>query len=204
MSVVNQPSMAHIDFSTGVIPEAAEITERHLSDLSGAFQDQPAVHELLQYNPLIYRVFLTQPEGDPHRLYTGSTVLEPGQIGREYFMTKGHFHLASQAPEVYLTLSGHGRLMMQTRSGETAVQSMEPGLLNYIPGEWAHRTINTGHERLVFFAVWPGDAGHDYESIAQNGFAQLVLAGADGPEVVANPSFRLGPSRLSVSEGEKH
>ncbi len=168
-----------------------------MSDISGFFQDQQAVQALLQFNPLIYRVYQTQPGGDTNGLYTGTSVIEPGQIGREYYMTKGHFHVASQAPEVYLTLSGHGRLMLQTRSGENVIQAMEPGLVNYIPGEWAHRTINIGQERLVFFAVWPAIAGHDYESIAQNGFARLIVAGADGPEVVANPGFRAGPSRLS-------
>ncbi len=197
MSILIQPGLAHIDLSSGAIGEATEITERHLSDISGFFQDQQAVRGLLPFNPLIYRVYQTQPGGDTNGLYTGTSVIEPGQIGREYYMTKGHFHVASQAPEVYLTLGGHGRLMLQTRSGEITIRAMEPGIMNYIPGEWAHRTINVGQEPLVFFAVWPASAGHDYESIAQHGFARLIVAGAGGPEVVANPGFRAGPSRLS-------
>lgn len=192
MSIPIQPSLAHIDLSSGVIAEAADITERHLSDMPGFFQDQPAVHELLLTDPLMYRVYLTHQGGDANGLYTGTSVIESGRIGREYYMTKGHFHVANTAPEVYLTLRGQGLLLLQTRAGESTVQTMEPGVMNYIPGEWAHRTINTGEAQLVFFAVWPVSAGHDYDSIAHSGFAQLVIAGLNGPEIVANPNFTPG------------
>jgi glucose-6-phosphate isomerase len=193
MSSPIQPNLAQIDLKTGVIAEAVEISERHLSDMLGFFQDQQTVRELLPDDPLMYRVYLTRQDGDPNGLYTGTSVIEPGRIGREYYMTKGHFHLANTAPEVYLTLSGQGLLLLQTHTGEIAVQPMKPGAMNYIPGEWAHRTINTGEAQLVFFAVWPVSAGHDYDSIAHSGFAQLVMAGRDGPEIVANPNFT--PSR---------
>ena len=193
MQVNSQPNFAHIDFSSGSIAEAVEVTERHLSDMQGFYQDQHAVDNLLSTDPLMYRVYMTQQSGDPNGLYTATSVIEPGQIGREYYMTKGHFHLMDNAPEVYLTLSGHGLLLLQTRAGKTVTQTMEGGSVNYIPGEWAHRTINTGSAPLVFFAVWPVSAGHDYDSIAHSGFAQLVVASPAGPEIVSNPNFRLGP-----------
>ena len=193
MSIPIQPSLAHIDLSTGAIAEATMLTEHRLSDMLSFFQDRLAVRELLPNNPLMYRVYLTHRDSDAHGLCTGTSVIEPGQIGREYYMTRGHFHLTSHAPEVYLTLRGHGLLLMQTRSGEIAIQSMEPGVMNYIPGEWAHRTVNTGPVQLIFFAAWPVSAGHDYDSITHSGFAQLVVAGADGPEIIVNPNFKLEP-----------
>jgi len=49
--------------------------------------------------------------------------------------------------------------------------------------------VNTGDEPLVFFAVWPVSAGHDYDTLAERGFARLVLVGADGPQVVTNPRY---------------
>jgi glucose-6-phosphate isomerase, archaeal len=189
MNIPIQPSLAHIDLNSGIIAGAADITERHLSDMPGFFQDQQVVHDLLPSDPLMYRVYLTHQGGDANGLYTGTSVIEPGHIGREFYMTKGHFHLALTAPEVYLTLSGQGLLLMQTRSGETEIQPMQPGAMNYIPGDWAHRTINTGTSQLVFFAVWPVSAGHDYDSIAHGGFAQLVIVGSGGPQIVANPNF---------------
>jgi glucose-6-phosphate isomerase len=111
-------------------------------------------------------------------------VIEPGTIGDEYYMTKGHFHQDLSAPEIYLTLSGRGILLMQTRDGQLEVHDMQPGSITYIPGEWAHRTINTGDEPLVFFGVWPVSAGHDYESIEESGFLRRVIRGEAGPRLV--------------------
>ena len=38
--------------------------------------------------------------------------------------------------------------------------------------------MDTGDDPFVFFAVWPGDAGHDYASIESVGFAKLAVTGA--------------------------
>jgi glucose-6-phosphate isomerase len=35
--------------------------------------------------------------------------------------------------------------------------------------------VNTSEEPLVFFAVYPGQAGHDYGTIEKTGFPQRVL-----------------------------
>jgi len=182
------PSLAHIDLSSGIIDPAAEVVERRLSDMPAWFQDQPAAQALLSENPVLYRVYaMAQPDTAGWRLAT--SVIESGRIGAEYYMTRGHAHVREDAPEVYLTLRGRGMLVMQSRTDETVVQVMQPGSINYIPGGWAHRTVNTGDEPLVFFAVWSIDAGHDYEAYAERGFAKLILAGEDGPRVVDNPSY---------------
>jgi glucose-6-phosphate isomerase len=65
---------------------------------------------------------------------------------------------------------------------------MQPGCISYIPGEWAHRTINTGDTPLVLFAIWPIDAGHDYESVERYGFLRRVFEGEDGPELLVSGS----------------
>jgi glucose-6-phosphate isomerase len=56
----------------------------------------------------------------------------------------------------------------------------------YVPPGWAHRTVNTGDDDLIFLAVYFGDAGHDYAAIEDSGFAVRVLATSDGAEVVAS------------------
>lgn len=66
---------------------------------------------------------------------------------------------------------------------------MRPGIVNYVPGHWAHRSVNTGAEPLVFYAVYIGDAGYDYATIAEHGFPVRVIDGGRGPEVVANPRY---------------
>jgi glucose-6-phosphate isomerase len=183
------PYNAHINFDSGVIDDA-QVTERRLSDMAAFYHDQEAVQRLLDDDPVLYRVYyIAQEAGSPSLWNTGVSVIEPGRVGDEYIMTKGHYHLNPEAPEVYLTLSGTGRLVLQTRQGEAKVLAMTPGAMNYIPGEWAHRTVNVGDEPLVFFAVWPSDAGYDYDTIAERGFARLVIAGDDGPQLIDNPAF---------------
>jgi glucose-6-phosphate isomerase len=183
------PYNALINFDSGVIDDAAQVAERRLSDMAAFYHDQEAVQRLLDDDPVLYRVYYVQEAGSPSLWNTGVSVIEPGCVGDEYIMTKGHYHLNPEAPEVYLTLSGTGRLVLQTRQGEAKVLAMTPGAMNYIPGEWAHRTVNVGDEPLVFFAVWPSDAGYDYDTIAERGFARLVIAGDDGPQLIDNPAY---------------
>jgi glucose-6-phosphate isomerase len=70
-----------------------------------------------------------------------------------------------------------------TEDDESAAVPMERGTLAYVPPYWAHRTVNAGDEPFVFFAVYPGQAGHDYGTIETTGFAQRVFETSQGPEV---------------------
>jgi glucose-6-phosphate isomerase len=105
-------------------------------------------------------------------------------------MTKGHFHRVRDRAEVYLGLAGEGRLVMATEDGRHAVEPIRRGTISYVPGGWAHRSVNVGDEPLVFFAAYIGDAGHDYHTVQRMGFPVLVFAGDSGPEIVANPRYR--------------
>jgi len=183
------PMLSQIDLQHGTIKDAAEVIVRRLSDMQGHYQDQNAVRDLLQEDPILYRVYLTTPPDHEYQWRTAMSVIEPGKVGAEYYMTKGHFHKDQQAPEVYLTLLGKGQIVMQTHDGQTETQPMLPGAVNYIPGGWAHRTINTGDSPLAFFAVWPADAGHDYAGVADRGFPLLVLEENGQPVVVPNPHY---------------
>lgn len=189
MSEVVLPALNMVDLAGGVAPAPVRIVERRLADMAHYYQDQDAVAALLEENPFIYRTYISHDPVGGCGLFAGTTVIEPGRVGDEFFMTKGHHHVKEEAPEVYLTLRGQGRLVMQTRAGDVEIQAMAPGSIHHIPGVWGHRTVNTGDEPLVFFAVWPADAGHDYAAVEQKGFRQLMFAGADGPAVVANPAY---------------
>ena len=183
------PMLSQIDLEHGTIKDAAEVIVRRLSDMQGHYQDQNAVRDLLQKDPVLYRVYMTTPPDHEFQWLTAMSVIEPGKVGAEYYMTKGHFHTDQQAPEVYLTLLGEGQIVMQTHDGQTEAQPMFPGAINYIPGGWAHRTVNTGDRPLAFFAVWPADAGHDYAGVADRGFPLLVLEENGQPVVVPNPRY---------------
>lgn len=173
--------------------EDADVVERRLSSMASFYRDQDAARAMLAEDPVLYRVFTARQAGDPGGWYVATSVLEPGSVGDEYFMTKGHYHEQDDAPEVYLTLRGEGMLVMQTRQGQASVQPMRPGVFNYIPAGWAHRTVNTGDEPLAFFAVWPVHVGHDYATIAELGFTKLVVKGQEGPKVIDNPDYRKSP-----------
>jgi glucose-6-phosphate isomerase len=78
---------------------------------------------------------------------------------------------------------------MATEDGRAAVEPVRAGTVSYVPGHWAHRTVNVGDEPLVFYAVYPGDAGYDYATIEHEGFPVMLLAGDAEPRVVPNPRY---------------
>jgi len=99
-------------------------------------------------------------------------------------MTRGHFHLRRETAEVYIPLRGLGVLVLQDEGGRCQVEDLHPGAVVYVPPGWAHRSVNTGPEPLVFLYVYPADAGHDYETVARTGFRVRVFAADAGPQVV--------------------
>ena len=136
---------------------------------------------------VIYRTqfFLPVPEGLEGGLFWGTTFIEPGRVGDEYFMTKGHFHAKRDRSEYYVTAAGSGALILMAEDGATHAQFMTPGSVHYSPGHTAHRVANTGDTRLSFLACWPSDAGHDYQTIAEHGFSARLRCIDGKPELVA-------------------
>lgn len=125
----------------------------------------------------VYRVQAHLPvrEGTEGGLFFGTTWIQAGQVGDEYFMTRGHFHAKSDRSEYYWGLSGEGMLILMDRNRQCRCEAMQPGSLHYIPPHTAHRVANTGQEELIFGACWPSDAGHDYEEIIQKGFSCALI-----------------------------
>ena len=156
--------------------EGVEYSTRSLGDLKGIFSDEEAF-EAMDKEQLAYKVAALQPvpQGTPGGLYMGVTYLSPGKVGSEYFMTKGHFHLNRDTAEYYWGVKGEGMLILMDEQRNVWAEKMCPGSLHYIPGKVAHRVANTGSETLVFAASWPSDAGHDYGTIATEGFAKRLM-----------------------------
>jgi glucose-6-phosphate isomerase len=183
-------------FATSIGPQGDSLEPgatrlvRRLSDLRTVFSDQQACAAILSRDdPVIYEVLVAPvPETEGH-LSHGITVLLPGRVGDEYFMTRGHYHRKSGTGEVYYGLRGTGLLLLQTRQGDWRALEVAPGTVAYVPPHWGHRSINTGGEPLVLLYAYPGDAGHDYDTIEAAGFARLVVARNGRPTVVENPRF---------------
>lgn len=178
-----------IDFSTGELAgENVEEVCRTLGELGGVFRDDEAWRAM---NPaqLVYRVQMFRPvaEGTIGGLFWGSTFMEPGLVGDEYFMTKGHFHALRDRSEYYVTAGGEGALILMDERRRTRVELMRPGSVHYIPSGHAHRVANTGSSVLSFVACWPSDAGHDYESVLAHGFSARLRRANGSPLLVEEP-----------------
>ncbi len=148
-------------------------------DMKGFFQEDAGP------DLVIYEVFEIQ---GPHSTDMGLTIMKPGKVGREYHMTKGHFHESASADEYYFCLGGRGMIVMQSAEGEVRHMPLNEGEGVYVPSGWAHRTVNVGAEDFILLAIFPKDAGHDYGSIEERGFKSIVVEVDGKPEVVDNPN----------------
>jgi glucose-6-phosphate isomerase len=151
-------------------------SEKRIRDLKGVFGDETAFNKS-DPEMLVYKVQAHLPvkEGTPGGLFFGTTTIQPGKIGDEYFMTRGHFHAKADRGEYYWGVQGEGMLILMDTERETWAEKMFPGSLHYIGSYIAHRVANTGNTSLIFGACWISDAGHNYEEIEQNGFSSRLL-----------------------------
>lgn len=164
---------------------------RRLSAMAGQYADEGAFERMLAEDDVtLYEVYeLKRPEVAGELLH-GISIVHPGKVGEEFFMTKGHFHTVLETGEIYYCLKGRGMMVMETPEGEWAVEELYPGRVLYVLPRWAHRSVNTGHdEDLVTFFVYPGNAGHDYGTIETQGFRKLVVERDGDVEVVDNPRW---------------
>jgi glucose-6-phosphate isomerase len=165
---------------------------RKLSAMKGQYADERSYEAMLaQEDTVLYEVYeIRRPESSGELLH-GTSIVHPGKVGDEYFMTKGHFHAVLDTAEVYYCLQGQGVMVMETPKGEWAVEELRPGRVLYVPPRWAHRSVNTGSDKdLVTFFIYPGHAGHDYGTIESQGFRKLVIERDGEPQVVDNPRWR--------------
>lgn len=184
------PTIFDFDVKTGLSKTGTPIA-RPLSTLDGYFADAKAFADArANDDPLVYEYFdMGVPATDGNVAY-GTTSIKPGKIGDEYYMTKGHFHTVLDTAEVYYCLSGNGGMMMETPEGKVEWREMKAGDAVYVPGRWAHRSINiSDSEPFVMFFAFPGHAGHDYGTIESKGFRKLLVERDGKPTLVDNPRW---------------
>lgn len=165
---------------------------RRLSDLKGQFYDQTAYDRMLaEEDTLLYEVYeVLRPEVEGE-LLSGVSIVHPGKVGDEFFMTKGHFHTVLETAEIYYGLHGEGYMVMETPEGQTSIEPLSPGRVLYVPPRWAHRSICTSRqENLVTYFIYPANAGHNYGTIEEKGFRKLVIENENGIAFIDNPRFK--------------
>jgi glucose-6-phosphate isomerase, archaeal len=198
------PENGNIPFSYDMIFQTEKIAlsaydnhiTRRLSSMKNQFFDLAAYAAILaKEDRLLYEVYEIRLPEEAGVLLQGISIVHPGKVGDEYFMTKGHFHAVIETAEVYYCLRGSGYMVMETPEGEWAVEALSPHKILYVPPRWAHRTVNTSpQEDVVTFFVYPGNAGHDYGSIEKQGFRKLVVEQNGAAAIIDNPRW-LPPDR---------
>lgn len=172
-------------------------TKRFLSDMKNFFGDLGTVEEILKKeNPLIYEYYelgCPEREGD---LAFGTTIIYPGIIGNEYYMTKGHFHRKIDTAEVYYVLDGEGYMVMEDPAGNTKEIPVRKGEAVYVPRSYAHRSVNTGKMPFVLFFTFAADAGHDYGTIEQKGYRHKICLEDGKVSVLKNQKWNWGGENI--------
>jgi glucose-6-phosphate isomerase len=183
------PEGVAIDGATGAVTPATGRYVKRLSALRDLYAEPAAVDAFIAEHGDVtaYEVIEYRPDGSD--ICFGTTIMAPGKIGTEYFLTRGHYHAKSDRGETYYTQSGEGLLLLHARSGEARVVAMRPGICAFIPPDWAHRSVNTGSVPLVFVWMCAVDAGHDYGEVATRGMRQRAVERDGQPTVVDNPNF---------------
>jgi len=178
------------DLKTG-LSETAKSSKRTVSSMRGMYADDAATEELIANgDPLVYEFYELGAPETPGDLAFGSSIVYPGKVGDEYFMTKGHFHTILETAETYYCLQGHGYMLLENPEGDWSAQEMTPGKTVYVPPRYAHRSINVGDTPLITFFCFRGDAGHDYGTIETKGYRKLLFD-IDGETVIVdNPKWK--------------
>lgn len=168
-----EPFFSQMNFDDNCMEGYGAHDVRHLKDLTGYYNEADMSAELEKGNPIVYEVYKREVPKQSGELLHCVTVINPGRVGAEYYMTKGHYHQDETCAEIYYGQKGHGRLVMQ-KGNESRIVEMLPGTIAYIPAGWGHRTVNISEtEPFVFFSIWPGHSGYNYERVAKEPFVKV-------------------------------
>src|SRR5690606_6390328 len=106
--------------------------KRTLTSMKGQYHDTAAYESMLAGgDALLYEVYELARPHESGELLHGVSIVHPGKVGDEYYMTKGHFHTVLETAEVYVCLSGHGAMVMETPEGDWSVEMLAPGRVLY-------------------------------------------------------------------------
>lgn len=186
-----KPFTFRVDLHNKTIPDSDSHIIRKLSSMRNYYFDESCYEEMIRKEDVVlyevYEKLVPEKEGE---LIQGLSIVFPGKVGKEYFMTKGHFHSVLETAELYFCFGGHGYMLMETPEGDCQVEELLPDTALYVPGRWAHRSVNVGSTDLVMLFVYPAHAGHNYATIETRGFRKLVIEDKGNPKIINNPKWK--------------
>lgn len=189
-----EPSSHLIDVVRGEIVGASGRYEKRLKDLTGLYADETAFASSLLTNAesVVYEVTDQRPVAEVSDLIFGVTCMQPGKIGDEFYMTRGHIHARSNRPETYYGEGGEGVMLLESPEGDIRILEVHPKTMCYVPPMWIHRSINTGIEPLVMSFCYPCDSGQDYQVIERSGGmkSRIVSNGTGGWKDIPNERYQ--------------
>jgi glucose-6-phosphate isomerase len=180
------PEGIDVDITTGKMTPFSNHYEKRLNQMKGFYQDTAGYDNLLREKGdiITYEVFETIKSTADGDMIFGTSILYPGKVGFEYFMTKGHSHARADTAEIYYCLAGEGFMLLESPSGTGNAVRMLPCRIVYVPPYWAHRSVNTGKTKMISIFAYPADAGHVYGKIEKEGMTQIVVEKEGKPCVV--------------------
>ena len=191
-----------IDPLNGELTGATGHYSKKLSAMVGLYEDEVRFSQAVEQggDAIIYKVSDVRPNAAHGDLIFGTTFMEPGRIGSEFFMTRGHIHAKANRPETYYGESGEGLMLLESPEGTTRVLEVLPRQMIYVPPFWIHRSVNIGSVPLVLSFCYPSDSGQDYSIIERSGgMASRIVADGSGWKEVRNSSYRpREPSEITL------
>ena len=130
------------------------------------------------------------------------TVISPGNLGKEFPKTYGHYH-PTDTVEKYKLLSGQGLLIMQKRKfvdddwKDNQIEKVY--FVEFLPGdeinitsEWGHSWSNISSEPLVTLDDWKdGHKESDYEPMKKlQGMSYYLISKNGQAEFVTNKNYK--------------
>lgn len=201
--LLREPGVCHVDVASGSLFGASNRYVKTYRDLAGLYEDQAAFAQLVagKGDAVAYEVTDYKPSANPGDMIIGVTRMEPGRVGREFYMTRGHIHARPNRPEMYYGEAGHGVMLLESPAGDIRTVEIKARTMCYVPPFWIHRSVNVGADELVMTFAYPADSGQDYGIIARAGGmkSRIVDDGKGGWMAIDNASYRPRPAELVAS-----
>lgn len=141
-----------------IILKKGKLKKVFLSDLKEFLNEKKQAEKILQQkNPLIYTV----KSIEEYQISYAITKINPGKIGKEFFLTKGHYH-KQKSSEVYYLLRGQGTLILKKGKNLKKIK-LKKNIFHYIPEGYFHRVLNTGKTPLEFLSIYQTNSNPMYK-----------------------------------------